>query len=331
MIGPESTPREAALAVQLLDGSPDGLLLVDPHGRIAVANSSAASMFGYSDGSLVGVPVDDLVPDEQRRRHVEHRRRYGHDPQRRPMGTGLRLFAQHRTGDMFPVEVSLSPITIDGEVQTVATIRDVTEREEVRSQLLLSQDRQRIAADLHDLVIQRVFAAGMSLQSVTNLIDSPVVRDRVGSVIDELDETVSAIRSAIFSIGSGATPQSLTRHLNSVVHERSRHLGFTPELSIVGAVDDLPDHVADQLVATLTEAVSNVARHAAATDVTIGVTRTDELLTLVVRDNGCGIDATPKPLGGLSNLMWRAAELGGSCSVSPAEPNGTELVWRVPV
>ena len=333
---PEPGPRSTEMALHLLDGSSDGLLLVGADGRIVLSNRSAASMFGYDhDGGdangLVGRLVDDLVPDEQRDRHVGHRRRYAEHPERRPMGTDLRLFAQHRNGDMFPVEISLNPVTIDGELQTVATVRDVTERQEVRARLLLHEDRARIAHDLHDLVIQRLFAAGMSLQSVTNLIESPVARDRIVAVTDELDETVRVLRSAIFSLGNHDESQSLGSHLTSLVEERSRHLGFTPDLLIVGTVDDLPDFVAEQLVATLTEAVSNVARHADATDATIRITRTNGKVSLMVRDNGRGIAATPKPLGGLSNLMWRAAELGGTCSISPVEPTGTELVWQVPV
>lgn len=331
MIETDSTPHDAEMAVRLLDGSPDGLLLVDPEGKVVSSNRSAATMFGYEVNDLVGRSVDELVPDEQRARHAGHRRHYVADPQRRPMGTDLRLFGQHRNGDMFPVEISLSPITIEGEVQTVATVRDVTERQEARARLLLHEDRERIARDLQDLVIQRLFAAGMSLQSVTGLIESPVARDRVIAVTDELDETVRVLRSAIFSIGNHDEFQSLASHLASVVAERSSHLGFTPDLLISGSVDDLPDFVGDQLVATLTEALSNVARHADASDVTIRIARTQGAISLVVRDNGRGIDAAPKPRGGLSNVMWRAVELGGSCSVSPAEPSGTEFVWRVPV
>jgi two-component system sensor histidine kinase DevS len=326
----ETTPPDAALALRLLDGSPDGLLLVDNDGRIVLANRSATSIFGYSGDELVGRSVDVLVPDEHRRHHVGHRQHYAEAPERRPMGTDLQLFGQHRNRHLFPVEISLSPISIEGAVHTVATVRDTTERQEASARLLLHEDRERIARDLHDLVIQRLFAAGMSLQSVTNLIESPVARDRVIEVTDELDETVRAVRAAIFAVGTHDEFQSLTAHLHRLVHERSRHLGFSPDLVIVGAVDDLPGFVADQLVATLTEAVSNVARHADATDATIRISVIDGAVRLVVRDNGRGIDTKPKSLGGLSNLMWRAAELGGSCSIAPVEPSGTELVWQVP-
>lgn len=318
------------MVAQLLDGSPDALMLVDAAGLIVLTNSSASTLFDYVDG-LVGMSVDDLVPDHQRESHVARRREYASDPQRRPIGTDLRLFARRRSGDIFPVEISLSPIVIDGELHTVATVRDVTERQAARARLLLHEERERIAHELHDLVIQRLFATGMALQSVTNLIDAPVARDRVIAVTDELDETVRAVRAAIFRLGIRDDHQSLESHLVSLVDERSRQVGFTADLEVVGSVDDLPEFVADQLVATLTEAVSNIGRHADASIATIRVARTDNSIALTVRDNGRGIAPSPKPLGGLSNLMWRAAELGGSCSVAPVEPSGTELVWQVPV
>lgn len=314
----------------MLDASPDGLLLVDGSGRIRLANRSAASIFGYDEDQLLDMNVDDLVPIENRRVHADRRRSFGNQPSRRPMGTDLLLRGQHRDGDTFPVEISLSPLTVDGEIQTIATVRDVSDRQEVQAELALSADRERIAHDLHDLVIQRLFAAGMSLQSVLGLIESSVARDRIISVTDELDETVRALRTAIFHLGRSDTYRSLTAHLAELVDERSRHLGFTPHVSIVGEIDDLPDFVADQLLATLTEALSNVLRHANASDASVSVTRLDGELRLEVSDNGTGISAAPKPLGGLSNMMWRAAELGGSCTVTPGGTTGTRLVWHIP-
>lgn len=326
----DPTPAAAALAVRLLDSSPDGLVLVDADGVIGHANRTAAAMFGYTDADFVGMSVDELVPADLRDRHVDHRRSYARKPERRPIGTGLELLARHRNGGTFPVEISLSPITVDDRVQTVATIRDVTERQEVAARLALHRERERIARDLYDLVIQRLFAAGMSLQSVTNLIESAVARDRVVAVTEELDETVTAVRSAIFGLGQDERFQSLTSEVNACVHERTARLGFKPDLSITGEIDDLSDLVGDQLLAALTEALVNVARHANANTATIEIIRSDRSVELRVRDNGGGISTNPKPKGGLTNVMWRAVELGGSCSVGPVEPNGTELTWNVP-
>ena len=319
------------MAETLLDSSPDGLFLVADDGTILLANRSAARIFGYPADVLVGMSVEQLVPTEQRHGHERHRQRYIAHPQRRPMGTDLRLLAQHADGSVFPVEISLSPVLMHDVVETIATVRDVSERQEGLARVALLQDRERIARDLHDMVIQRLFAAGMSLQAVTGLVESSVARTRIAAVTDELDATIRELRAAIFQLGRPDTHRSFSSHLAQVLHERSRHLGFMPDLEIVGDIDDLPDYVCEQLAATLTEALSNAARHAKATSVTVEVARGNGALTLTVCDNGVGIAGRPKPMGGLSNMMWRAAELGGACTVSPGQTSGTMLVWQVPV
>ena len=138
MIDDETPPHDAALAVRLLDGSPDGLLLVGGDGRIVLANRSATSIFGYSSGELVGRSVDELVPDEHRWHHAAHRQHYAEVPASRPMGTDLLLFGQHRNGQLIPVEISLSPISLDGDAHTVATIRDIRLRTSSRASLPIS-------------------------------------------------------------------------------------------------------------------------------------------------------------------------------------------------
>ena len=315
----------------MLDSSPDGLLLVAADGTIRLANRAAAAVFGRPVASLIGTSVDELVPTETRHAHARHRRGYAEHPTLRPMGTDLRLSAQHSDGTLFPVEVSLSPVTLDNEVQTIATVRDVSERQEAMARTTLLEDRERLARDLHDMVIQRLFASGMSLQAVSGLIGSSVARDRVSTVVDELDETIRELRSAIFHLSQPDHMRSLSSHVARIVGDRAHQLGFAPRVHIVGDMDGLAHHVGDQLVATLSEALSNVARHADATTVEIEITCDETAITLTVRDDGVGITRTPKSSGGLSNMMWRAAELGGTCSVLPGPASGTELVWHVPI
>ncbi len=319
------------LAATLLNSSPDGLMLVTADGTIEVANRSASVVFGYAVDDLVGMNVDQLVPMEKRGVHHRHRQRFREEPEERPMGTGLQLFAQHADGSMFPVEISLSPVTVDGELHTIATVRDVTERQEVRAHLALLKDRERIARDLHDMVIQRLFAAGMGLQAIAGLVEPANVAERIAHVVDELDETIRELRVAIFELGQADQRQTLSAHIAALVHERSRNLDFTPQLSIEGDLDDLGDLVGDQLVATLIEALSNIARHARATGATVVITREADSVRLQVTDDGVGIDSVAKPMGGISNMMWRAAELGGSCRVVAASPAGTQLEWHVPI
>jgi PAS domain S-box-containing protein len=321
----------AELAGALIDSSPDGLLLIDADGVIRVANPVARALFGLSEDEMVGSSVDELVPPEFRGSHHQRRASYTDAPTSRPMGTGLELFAQHSSGEMFPVEISLSPCTIEGVLYTIATVRDVSDRQESASRLAMLQDRERIARDLHDMVIQRLFAAGMTLQAVQSSAQPQMVADRIGSTITELDDTIRELRAAIFRLGQQGERRTLSAQLTELVHERSRHLGFEPTLRLVGEVDMLPDFIADQLVATVTEGLSNVVRHANATAAEVHIERVADALSLQISDDGVGIPSQPKRSGGLSNMMWRAAELGGSCTVSPNEPAGTRLTWHVPV
>ena len=192
------------------------------------------------------------------------------------------------------------------------------------------QDRERIARDLHDMVIQRLFAAGMSLQAVQGQAQPPAVAERIAT-----RSTTSTARSENCARRSSVSARqtehrSLSAQLTELVHDRARHLGFEPELRIMGDIDHLPDFLADQLVATVTEGLSNVVRHAQATSACMHIEQVHDRFSLSISDNGLGLPGAPERSGGLSNMMWRAAELGGSCTVEHNEPVGTVLTWKVP-
>ena len=320
-----------SLAGAMLDASPDGVLLIRADGSIDWANAAAADLFGRSRDDLPGMVVEELMPSNVRKSHVARRQGYNLAPTRRPMDTGLQLFAERGDTSLVPVEISLSPITVGDEKCTIVTVRDVSERSETIAKMALLSERERIARDIHDMVIQRLFAAGMSLQAVVGMTEHPMVAERVANVVDELDETISELRGAIFKLGVPEARQSLMAHLAAVVEARSANLDFAPELRILGDLDTVPDFVGEQLVATLTEALSNVARHARATACKVTILLGNGELRLTVSDNGVGIVGSPKPNGGLSNIVWRATELGGTCLVQAGSPTGTEICWHVPI
>jgi signal transduction histidine kinase len=195
------------------------------------------------------------------------------------------------------------------------------------------EDRDRIARDLHDLVIQRLYATGMSLEGVSARLDESDHRRRVSNAVDALDETIKEIRSAIFSLHSrpATAEPGLRARILEVADEATGALGFAPGLRMAGSLDGtVPADAAEHLLAALREALSNAARHARADKVDIMVEAGQELV-LLVRDNGVGIKDLDHRRSGLANLAERAGLLGGTVRVGPADGGGTELRWRVPL
>jgi signal transduction histidine kinase len=209
---------------------------------------------------------------------------------------------------------------------------ELAEHRSDAERLAILQDRDRIARDLHDLVIQRLYATGMSLQGAMPLLSRPEAAERVSNAVDALDETIREIRSAIFSLQARGepAPRGLRAQVLEVVDEMTAALAYPPSLRLVGPLDQaVPADVGEQLLTALREALSNVARHAFATrvDVTVDV---GSDLALRVSDNGIGIGPASRR-SGLANLAERAAELGGELAIGPGENGGTRLDWRVPV
>ena len=201
------------------------------------------------------------------------------------------------------------------------------------AELALLDDRERIARDLHDTVIQRLFATGLSLQATTRLVhaDPAAAATRVEAAVDDLDLTVKHIRSAIFGLeASRSTSDGLRARVLSLTRDAAGALGFEPTVLFEGPVDSsVSATVATELVATLREALSNVARHAGARHVEVEV-RAGAEVVLRVSDDGVGPPAADARMGnGLRNMAARAQRLGGTFELEPAEP-GTRLCWQVP-
>ena len=209
---------------------------------------------------------------------------------------------------------------------------ELAEHRSDAERLAILQDRDRIARDLHDLVIQRLYATGMSLQGAMPLLTRPEAAGRVSSAVDALDETIRDIRSAIFSLQArgDSRPQGLRAQVLEVVDEMSVPLGFPPSLRLVGPLDEtVPSEVGEHLLGALREGLSNAARHAHASRVDVTV-QADSELALRVHDNGTGMGTSTRR-SGLANLAERAAELDGKLEITSADGGGTQLDWRVPL
>ena len=205
-------------------------------------------------------------------------------------------------------------------------------------ELALVEDRERIARELHDTVIQRLFATGLSLQAIVRLLsaDPATAEERIQSAVDDLDVTVKHIRSAIFSL-EGARPLSgdgLRQQILAVVREATPALGFDPRVLVDGPVDTgVSDDVGADLLAAVREGLSNVARHAHGTAATVEVVVDATMVAMTITDNGAGPPPTrDRPGGGrgLKNLRTRAERRGGTMTLQPGDPRGAVLDWRVP-
>jgi signal transduction histidine kinase len=208
---------------------------------------------------------------------------------------------------------------------------ELAERRRDAERVVLLEDRDRIAKDLHDTVIQRLFATAMTLMSAIKITQKRDVAVRVQRAVDDLDETIRQIRSTIFALQiSPDDEQTLRTRLHDVVDAAAESLGFAPAVRFEGLLDIVVDDAtAENLIAVLQEALSNVTRHARATRVDVTLTAGSELL-LRVTDNGVGIGGSGRR-SGLANMEARAKQLGGAFDVRAADGGGTLLEWRVPL
>ena len=194
------------------------------------------------------------------------------------------------------------------------------------------EDRERIARDLHDTVIQRLYATGLSLSATQRMAVSPKIVTRLQQALADLDDTIRDIRSTIFSLQTvdrGA--EGLRADVLRLSQRSENSLGFAPSVAFDGLVDTgVPDGIGDHLLAALREALTNVAKHARAARAWVRVEVDDAQVRLTVADDGQGLPADRGSGSGLRNLVDRATALGGSCDIAPRPGGGTEVVWQVP-
>jgi signal transduction histidine kinase len=237
--------------------------------------------------------------------------------------TALRLAGEE---PFHPTEVPL--LTSFAEQAMLAL--ELQEKHRAQRQLDVYSDRDRIARDLHDHVIQRLFATGLQLQSTLRRVPDPSAQKRIGQAVEDLDTTIREIRTAIFDLHSTENDTGLRRKLLDTAAEAASGSAISPSVRISGPVDTVvPADVASHAVAVVREAISNAVRHGHAGVVTLTVDAGDDLVVDVL-DDGVGI---PADVGrsGLHNLEDRARECGGRLSVGRVEPSGTRLTWRVPL
>lgn len=347
----EPTLRRVVTAACALTGARYGALgVLDVSGKslaqfvhVGVDDETAARIGHPPDGAgLLGLLI--LDPRPLRLAEIaDHPDSVGFPPGHPPMhsflGVPLRIRGEV-FGNLYLTEKIGAPeFSRDDEAVVVALASAVSSaidnaRLHARlAELAVSDDRERIARDLHDTVIQRLFATGLSLQSVVSLAPDRELRARLEEAVADLDDTIRQVRTAIFALEPPpAARTGLRTRILALCAESARALGFEPAVRFSGPIDAVVgEDVAPGLLATLREALANVARHAGATSAEVEV-RVDDHLHLLVADDGVGVGPGDHRGGnGLPNMATRAELLGGSFTLRARPGGGTELAWRVPL
>jgi signal transduction histidine kinase len=270
-----------------------------------------------------------------------------HPPMRSFLGVPIRV-RQEVFGNLYLTDKTSAEVFTDADEELVVGLAAAAgmaiehARLHARVQeLALVEERERIARDLHESIVQRLFATGLSLHGAAGLMwgDPEAAARRVTAAVDELDRTVTQIRSAIFGLEAraGRARSEVRNQVLGLVLEAEPTLGFEPTVLFEGPVDTATaEPVATDLLATLREALSNVARHAAArrVDVVVAIDGADDGTELVLRvsDDGVGAKAENRHRGqGLDDMAARASRRRGSFAIGPANPHGTVVEWRAPV
>ncbi len=195
-------------------------------------------------------------------------------------------------------------------------------------------DRDRLARDLHDTIIQQLFGVGLSIQSVAAGSNPQGASERLNAAVATIDETIRQLRTTIFELGLGGTESGIRTKVTSLLEDLRGVIGFSIDPIFDGPVDTaVTDRVAEQLLPTLREALTNIGRHAEATRAEVLLEAGSGVCHLRVTDNGRGLDQGGKAGGGLglNNMRRRAEKLDGDLTIGPGPDGGTELNWRVPL
>jgi signal transduction histidine kinase len=241
--------------------------------------------------------------------------------------TGVLLAVREKAAPAFGAD--LVPLLASFADQAVVAI-EFADNQNARRLVDVLEDRDRIARDLHDLVIQRLFATGMSLQGSLTWVTHPEARRRVQKAVVQLDQTVLEIRTSIFDLQADMGDTGLRRRLLDIVAELTEGAELTPAVRMSGTIDNLvPDYIGEHAQAVVRETVSNALRHARATELTLTVEAGDALVISMV-DNGQGMPPQVAR-SGLRNLEERAVSLGGGLTIADEPGGGTRVTWQVPL